>query len=140
MRLMKSSILAMLSLTFFSVVVLAQVDPSKPVDNLNDLLALYASMKGSTLGIIILVTQALMFIFNKIGWFDKAWGGWKLVTVSGLSIALSVLVALFKGGSIGSILFDAGFLMSTQVFINQIAKQLKKTFNFLRFNSGVGVE
>jgi hypothetical protein len=88
-------------------------------------LALINGFKGVTgISLIFIITKVVNNIVLA-GWLDKMIGRYKLLTVSAVSIALSVIGLLVQGGySAIQIVMATITLTASQVFLDQFNKQV----------------
>jgi hypothetical protein len=80
------------------------------------------SLKGAgAMAIAAFATQAVMRFFKTP--LAKFAGKWRLLAVSGLTVASMVVAGLAQGLDFGAIMAGSGMLASVQVFLNQAWKQ-----------------
>lgn len=101
------------------------------ISNEDFLSLLLGSLNGvtglSALGIAALVTQLVVGALKTPlvgGWFKKLAGKWKLLVVTGLSLASGILSLKVAGLEWSAVIMHSFVLTTAQVFAHQLYKQI----------------
>ncbi len=100
------------------------IPTSLPFDWQANLDMIFGLKGASTLTICFVIVK---FINNVVlaGWFDQWIGKVKILVVSGVAVVINVIGLLIEGGhSVSQIIFLCIGAAATQVFIDQLQKQI----------------
>ena len=129
MKYLSSVLLAVVSLfsfLFLSSFSFAQeVVANLPIsDAVGQIWGMYLEHKGSTLGLIFVIVQGLMLL-TKTEVFSFVKGKGKILLVSVLTLAASIVANLVAGNDWISMIGDATVMSALQVLLHQVVKKEK---------------
>jgi hypothetical protein len=108
----------MVTFLFLSAQALAQDVPVPSVDEWTSLLSAFGSLGSGKLAIIIIAVQALMLFVRQF-----LHGKYRLIAVSFLTLAFTIVVGLNNGQSMPEVITSASVLAALQVFGHNFINQ-----------------